>query len=304
MINSEIHPHRHPRAMLVGLRCLAAAVIGIATPAHGQATPPPTEPVRVSPGDGDLGPTSEVQWVDQRVNSIGSNDFSSLYRVEDGFMRSLGALRAVFPRSIYVSPGGGPSVPIIPYDTIFMIGDPDGGAITPIVPRPGMIANRRISGDPRAASRPVGPGAATADPLLDPGRSLIAADDRQRPSEAALANARRVRELAAAGTIAGPDLQGFRDAWNAEAEAAAAPNARAETVLPRPERPTRPAIEMPAIVSDPAYRSARLASILRRALADVDAAAPPATTDSTTGSTSPSATPAASPADRLESADG
>lgn len=242
-------------------------------------TPPAPPPVvqmrttdrgdRVIQGAEDVGPLSTAQWIDLRQDVDGGFGFGSVYRDGDLFMRSLGALRAVFPRSEYMSPRVGLSSASVPAGTQFQIGEPlrspewqarpdmrngrapsllvPGGplAIAPANPEAGAV---RV--DPFSRGRVIGTGLAN-DPVIlrqlfgrdtpVPSRS-VEVDENGRP----LAEADRVERTA--NRPSDDSLPG-----RPQAGAASPPR-----LTPMP---------MPAIVDDREYRRSRLRAILDRALA-------------------------------------
>jgi len=215
-----------------------------------------TPPRRVIQGAEDVGPLSTAQWIDLRQDVDGSFGFGSVYEAPEGdlYMRSLGALRAVFPRSEYMSPRLGLSAARIPAGTVFIVGDPV------VVPqwalRPGMIDARagetRLGAGPMAiAPRPLGPDEA------DPGATPVDAFGGGR--------------VRGTGLIDDPVMirarLGLEDPRDEAARAATRPSDAPLPARPRTgaASPPRPA-PMPAIVDDPDYRRERLREILMRAV--------------------------------------
>lgn len=227
---------------------------------------PAVPPRRVIQGAEDVGPLSTAQWIDLRRDVDGGFGFGSVYEAGgdgegDLYMRSLGALRARFPRSEYMSPRVGLSSAPIPAGTRFSIGEP---LVAPSwSARPGMIDaragdRRMIEGPMAIAPRPLG------------------------PDEAAIAGAMRIDGLGG-GRVRGTGLLDdpvvMRDRLGLDdprTGAARAGTRTSDTSLPERPRtgaasPPRPT-PMPAIVDDPDYRRERLREILMRAVARTRAA--------------------------------
>ncbi|MHC4810414.1 MAG: hypothetical protein ACYTEV_08615 [Planctomycetota bacterium] len=220
-----------------------------AAAAPGRRPLDPRDPRRVIQGAEDVGPLSTAQWVDLRRDVDGAFNFGTVYREGDLFMRSLGALRAVFPRSEYMSPRLGSSMARIPAGTRFMIGD---GVQTPEwTARSGMLQMRSDDGgtvDGRVSSGL----AAGLGPSAGPGAVPVDGRSAGRVLGTGLANdpvVMRHRLESRTPHLAGPDPR-----------AATADVAAGDRTLLPPE-------PLPPIVEDPAYRRDRLRAILLRAVA-------------------------------------
>jgi hypothetical protein len=261
-------------------------------------TPPPPPPVvpmrsrggtpgereRVIQGADDVGPLSTAQWVDLRQDVDGGFGFGSVYRDGDLFMRSLGALQAIFPRSEYMSPRVGLSSARVPAGTRFQIGEPVRNPEWQ--PRPDM-RNGRISG-PMVPAGPLAiaavgqsDGAVRVDPFA-PARVVgtglvndpVVVRQRMGIESAGPLGAIRVdehgRPLAEAG--AGPGADAGTGTADPDADPRTA-NRPSDASLPERRRtgaaspPRLSSTPMPAIVGDREYRRSRLRAILDRALA-------------------------------------
>ncbi len=109
--------------------CLGASAVPCQarqqTPTGAKPSARPAQPVRVDQGVGDISPlnTSLLQVpADLRAD----NNFQGVYQAPGRpgeFMRTAGAINAVFPRSDYIATGGG-LMPIVPASTVFYIGQP------------------------------------------------------------------------------------------------------------------------------------------------------------------------------------
>lgn len=169
------------------------------TGAMAQATEGGAEPV--DQGFEDRGPLSTSLREIPAELRVGGGGFGRVYRLPglDGqYVRSSGALRAVFPRSLYVSTRQGVIMPV-PAGTVYVIGDPRG---TEVQRRARAFHARQLddTGDPGPAlpigpvsgpvSAPVsGPVGATlsgtvsaVEPELGPERSVLVAATDEGPS--------------------------------------------------------------------------------------------------------------------------
>ncbi len=258
-------------------------------PVVGPRTPgspgDPLAPRRIIQGREDVGPLSTAQQIDLRRDVDGGFSFGSVYRQGDLLMRTLGALRAVFPRSEYMSPRAGVTVAGIPAGTRFQIGAPletpvwqhRAGMIDPSLAA-GLITDGRSSSlavspeagavpvDPRTGGRVIGTGLA-GDPVVQRARLGLTGPANDRVDDAARA-AGDPRTARSARTAIRPS-----DGSRSE-------RPRAGAASP-PRR-----MSMPAIVDDPSYRRERLRAILGRAVAE--AAARPANGQAARGPSSSS----------------
>jgi hypothetical protein len=162
-----------------------AMIAGGAAAQNAATSSPVTSPIPprpVDPAVGDVNPLS-ASLRDMRVDLRQPTGFENVYRVPgrpDMFMRSSGALNAVFPQSAYAQTAGGP-LPIIPAGTVFYIGEPpQAKAAAPSAEKeqlpPGAVSNRvrtlrenfvgaindpyinhHVSGDPAPQRQPQAP---------------------------------------------------------------------------------------------------------------------------------------------------
>ena len=225
--------------------------------AAGRRPLDPRDPRRVIQGAEDVGPLSTAQWVDLRRDVDGAFNFGTVYREGDLFMRSLGALRAVFPRSEYMSPRLGSSMARIPAGTRFMIG---AGVQTPEwSPRSGMLQMRSDVGvtvDGRVNS-----GLASGlGPAAGPGAIPVDGRSEGRVLGTGLAN--------------DPVVMRHRLESRSPQIAGGQPRAAAEDRVTSGDRVLLPPEPLPPIVEDPAYRRDRLRAILLRAVSASRPASP------------------------------
>lgn len=239
----------------------AAAMLAV-SPATAQSADEAelTEPERVVQGSEDVSPNARAQWVDLRVDVDGGQSFGAVYRVENGFMRSQGALRAIFPRSLPMSPRLDLSAAAIPAGTMWQIGEP--WVMPAWQARPGMVDGLRAANGAGATPGTVRVRGAVpaASTLAIPG-ALVAAPQpatMNGPGDAAAPERGRTSPSARAATPP-------RDA--------SLPERRVMGAASPPRSAT-----LPAIVSDETYRRERLRAILSRALSGPSLPSTPAET--------------------------
>ncbi|MBL9030504.1 MAG: hypothetical protein JNM80_02185 [Phycisphaerae bacterium] len=109
----------------VGLLACVGLILTCAAPRSSVAQPPPGA-TPIEPGRGDANPQA-AGGRNVPTDLRQPTGFSTVYRLqtEDAavFLRIDGGMKAVFPRSVYTSSGGGGLVPSIPPGTVFYPGE-------------------------------------------------------------------------------------------------------------------------------------------------------------------------------------
>jgi hypothetical protein len=195
---------------------------------------------RVDPNREDIGPLSEsLRRMDFQADFRTPMGFQNVYRVpgrDDLLMRASGAVYAVFPQSVYVATGDGLAA-TVPPGTVFSIGQPGPW----LMPLEGSQPAGFLPQDGRPAA---------------PAKEAVGAD-------AAVVTAVQGRVIPRRSTFV------VGDAWDRDGAPQYGREEEADVAATRREivraMPPDPSTFLKTIVTDEAYRCARLAELLQRA---------------------------------------
>ncbi len=227
---------------------LLAAAAALTPPALAQSSSAPLDQTHQ-----DVGPLSTSLYVLPPLPGA-PRDFEEVYRVpgrDDLLMRRSGAITAVFPRSTYVYSEREGVYATVPPGVVFQIGDPCCRFAMQAI-RPALLS--ASSGD-EIARRAVITSLAYVNSRADGRAPSSSATTSAAPSIIAASPEGRALPQAPAASLA-PE---YSESTAPDAATASAPGA--------PTQPPPATLPPPTIVTNEAYRRARIAEILRSAAA-------------------------------------